>query len=156
MQKIKTAISIMVSLGIAYFVSISNANGYVDPSCHVYVHILQHPSKITIKGQAFTRQNPDGTYYPGDAFDFAILVSWTANCWYLYPKPIQDSGLTLGNIQQGPVSYDGQGNGHYYEYGHAEIGTASLSARISQVVVTFGLVCGIDKCYKGYTSGGDS
>ncbi|MDE1841954.1 MAG: hypothetical protein KGI09_08750, partial [Thaumarchaeota archaeon] len=88
MQK-KTAVSIIILLGFAYHASISNANGYVDASCHVHVHIFSHPSKITIKGQTFTRQNPDGTYYPGDAFDVTILVSWTKNCWYLYPKPIQ-------------------------------------------------------------------
>ncbi|MDE1832189.1 MAG: hypothetical protein KGI02_07450, partial [Thaumarchaeota archaeon] len=155
MQK-KTAVSIIILLGFAYLASISNANGHVDASCHVHVHIFPHTSKITIKGQTFTRQNPDGTYYPGDAFDFGILVSWTQNCWHLYPKPIQASGLTLSGIQQGPVSYDDQGNGHYYEYGHAEIGTTTTSARLSQVVVAFGLVCGIDKCYKGYTSGSDS
>jgi hypothetical protein len=155
-KKTKTTISIMILVIASLIPSISNANGYVDPSCHVYVHIYPHASTITIKGQTFTRQNPDGTYYPGDAFDFGILVSWTQNCWSIYPKPIQASGLTIGNIQQGPVSYDDQGNGHYYEYGHAEIGTTTSSARLSQVVVAFGLVCGIDKCYKGYTSGGDS
>ena len=138
------------------FISTPNAGGYVDPSCHVYVHIFPHASTITIKGQTFTRQNPDGTYYPGDAFDFGILISWTKNCWSIYPKPIQAEGLTLGTIQTGPVSSDGQGNYHYYEYGHAEIGTTTDSAYLSQVVAAFGIVCGIDKCYKGYTAGSDS
>jgi hypothetical protein len=138
------------------FISIPNVNGLVGSSCNVYVHIFPHASQITIKGETFTRQNPDGTYYSGDAFDFGILVSWTKNCWSIYPKSIQASGLILGTIQTGPISYDDQGNGHYYEYGHAEIGTTTSSAHLSQVVVAFGLVCGLDKCYKGYTSGRDS
>ncbi|MGI0061389.1 MAG: hypothetical protein ACREBA_02935, partial [Nitrosotalea sp.] len=154
-QKI-TLLFIMILLIVSSFIRLPDANGFVDASCHVSVHISPHASKITIKGQTFTRQNPDGTYYPGDAFDFGILVSWTQNCWSIYPKPIQAGGLTLGAIQTGPVSYDGQGNGNYYEYGHAEIGTTVTSARISQTVVAVGLVCGLYKCSKGYTSGGDS
>ncbi|SRR5579875_1108417 len=153
MQNTKLVSSLMILLILTTFLSIPSANGYVDASCHVSVQITAHPSTIQVNGSTFTRANPDGTYYPGDAFDFSILISWTQNCWHLYPKPIQSGGVTVSNVQVGPTSYDGQGNGHYYEYGHAEIATTASSAYVSQVVEAFGLVCGIDKCYKGYTSG---
>ncbi|MDE1764296.1 MAG: hypothetical protein KGH88_08640 [Thaumarchaeota archaeon] len=152
MQKNKIVSVILISLIITSFLSVQNANGYVDASCHVSVQITARPSAIQIKGQTFTRQNPDGTYYPGDAFDFAILVSWTQNCWYLYPQPIKSGGLTVSNIQQGPTSCSEDGCS-YPEYGHAEIATTASSAYVSQTVEAFGLVCDIFKCSKGYTSG---
>src|SRR4029077_7974140 len=117
-QKITISIIMILLVIPSSFTSISNANGFIDASCHVSVHIFPQASKISIKGNTFTRQNPDGTYYPGDAFDFTILVSWTRNCWYIYPQSIKSDGLMLSGIQRGPVSYDGQGNGHFYEYGH--------------------------------------
>jgi len=155
-QKITISIIMILLVIPSSFTSISNANGFIDASCHVNVHIFPQASKISIDGKTFTRQNPDGTYYPGDAFDVTILVSWTKNCWNIYPQSIKSDGLMLSGIQRGPVSYDNQGNGHFYEYGHAEISTTVTSAHISQTVVAFGLVCDLYKCSKGYTSGGDS
>ncbi|MDE1863034.1 MAG: hypothetical protein KGI33_08990 [Thaumarchaeota archaeon] len=152
MQKKQPVMFIIMLIINPIFLSIPNANGYLDASCHVSVQITPHPSTIQIKGQTFTRQNPDGTYYPGDAFDFAILVSWTQNCWHLYPKPIQSGGLTVSNIQQGPESCSEYGCS-YPEYGHAEIATTANTAYVSQTVEAFGLVCDIFKCTKGYTAG---
>lgn len=128
------------------------ALGYADSSCHVGVHISARASAVESGGHRYARQNPDGTYYPGDAFDFGITVSWTPNCWHIYTRPVRSEGVDIGTVQTGPVSYDETG-GHFEEYGHAEIGAGSRAAYISQVVEAFGLVCGIDKCYKGYTSG---
>ncbi|MDE1863537.1 MAG: hypothetical protein KGI33_11585 [Thaumarchaeota archaeon] len=133
-----------------------DANGYVDASCHVTVNVTAHPSIIAINGTYHARANPDGTYYPGDAFDFEILVWWTKNCWHIYPQPIRSGGVTLGSIQAGPVSSDGQGDEYYYEYGHAEIATTAGSAYVSQTVEAYGIVCGIFKCTKGYTYGSGS
>lgn len=155
MQNGKIVSSLLALLVVAPLLSVPDAIGYVDASCHVSVQITPHPSTIIMMGHDLTRQNPDGTYYPGDAFDFGILVSWTQNCWHLYPQPIQSAGLVVGKIQQGPTSCDYSGC-YYYEYGHAEIATTAGSARISQSVGAFGLVCDIFKCHKGYTSGSGS
>ncbi|HJU14154.1 MAG TPA: hypothetical protein VJ792_06815 [Candidatus Nitrosotalea sp.] len=129
------------------------ASGYVDPSCQVSVQFTANASRAVFEGRQVMRQNPDGTYYPGDAFDFSILVSWTHNCWRIYPQNVIPSGITLSNIERGPTVRDPQGNGHFYEYGHAEIAPDAKSASVSQTVGALGLVCDISRCSKGYTSG---
>jgi len=126
---------------------------YVDPSCQVSVQFTPRESSVEVGTRLVPRQNPDGTYYPGDAFDFGVLVSWTRNCWRIYPQQVLPSGVTLSDVTRGPTYYDFQEGGHFYESGHAEIGTGSLEASVSQVVRAFGLVCDISKCSKGYTSG---
>src|SRR5579875_2185606 len=49
---------------------------YVDPSCQVSVQFTPRESSVEVGTRLVPRQNPDGTYYPGDAFDFGVLVSW--------------------------------------------------------------------------------
>jgi len=151
MLRTRIVSSIMMVLIIIPFLSMPDASGYVDASCHVTVNITAHPSIIGINGTDYTRANPDGTYYPGDAFDFAILVSWTQNCWHIYPQQVMSGGVTVSDIQQGPVTCYQYGC-QYYEYGHAEIATTAGTAYVSQTVEAFGLVCDIFKCTKGYTA----
>lgn len=147
----KAAIAFFV-LSVSFIVQAAGHHAYADPSCQVAVKFSPKASTAEEGSRVVPRQNPDGTYYPGDAFDFTVLVSWTRNCWQVYPQQITPSGLELSGLSRGPTYYDDQQDGHFYESGHAEIGTGSFSASVSQVVRAFGLVCDIYKCSKGYTS----
>jgi hypothetical protein len=136
----------------------SNASAFVVPNCSVTVTPTATPSKITIKGEQLTRANPDGTYYPGDAFEFQIQVSWTRWCITIYPHGIIGDGLTLGGIQRGPTTCDDQGDCGFVEYGHAEIGISTYGASLHQVVGAYGYLCDWipdqgGTCHMGTTSG---
>ncbi|MEO9307160.1 MAG: hypothetical protein ABI342_02470 [Nitrososphaera sp.] len=124
------------------------------PGCKVWLNIHTTPSKYN----GLPRSNPDGTFYPGDAFDFSITVNWNSWCWSILPKPIQASGLQINKIQISPIVSSGGQSFGYTESGHAEIGITSTSASLSQTVSASGLICSFNPqtggtCFRGTTAG---
>jgi len=124
------------------------------PGCKVWLDIHTTPSKYN----GLPRSNPDGTFYPGDAFDFAITVHWNSWCWSIKPKSINANGLQISQIQVSPISSGGGQSFGYTESGHAEIGIGSSAATLSQVVFGYGLICSFNPhtggtCFRGSTAG---
>ncbi len=127
------------------------------PGCKVWLDIHTTPSKYN----GLPRSNPDGTFYPGDAFDFAITVHWNSWCWSIKPKSINADGLQISQIQISPISSGGGQSFGYTESGHAEIGIGSSAATLSQVVFGYGLICSFNPqtggtCFRGSTAGSTS
>jgi hypothetical protein len=98
-----------------------------------FVHV-----EITIKSAhhgPYHRNNPDKTFYPGDAFDYEI-DAWTEGCRHFQPCPVQ-STPNLTGISHGP---DCVVHGHDSEddpvggtYGSsADSGTATVSPSIGE------------------------
>ncbi|SMH71252.1 hypothetical protein [Candidatus Nitrosotalea okcheonensis] len=126
----------------------------VIPGCKVWLGMHTTPSQYN----GLPRSNPDGTFYPGDAFDFAITIHWNSWCWSIKPKPISTVGLQIGQIQVLPISSGGGQSFGYTETGHAEIGIGSSAATLSQVVFGYGLICSFNPqaggtCFRGSTAG---
>jgi len=127
------------------------------PGCKVWLDIHTTPSQYN----GLPRSNPDGTFYPGDAFDFAITVHWNSWCWSIKPKSINADGLQISQIQISPISSGGGQSFGYTESGHAEIGIGSSAATLSQVVFGYGLICSFNPqtggtCFRGSTAGSTS
>lgn len=122
------------------------------PGCKVWLNLHTIPSKYG----GLPRNNPDGTFYPGDAFDFSITVNWNAWCWSIIPKPIQASGLQVSQLKVSPIVSSDQSFA-YIESGHAEIGSTT-GASLSQIVSARGLICNFNPniggtCFRGTTGG---
>lgn len=133
-------------------IQISSADLFI-PGCKVWLNIQTTPSKY----DGLSRSNPDGTFYPGDAFDFSITVNWNSWCWSIKPKSINADGLQISQIQVSSVSKVGQSFA-YTESGHAEIGIRTSMATLSQVVSGYGLICSFNPqaggtCFRGTTAG---
>jgi len=118
------------------------------PGCKVWMDIHTVPSKY----DGLSRDNPDGTFYPGDAFDFSINVNWNSWCWSIIPKPIHATGLQISNLQISPIVFSSQSFA-YEESGHAEVGLSS-SASLSQIISGYGLICNFNSNTGGTCSRG--
>ena len=98
-----------------------------------FVHV-----EITIKSShhgPFHRNNPDKTFYPGDAFDYSINT-WTDGCRHFQPCPVQATPNLTG-ISHGPEcvihGHDSDDNPVGGTYGSAsDSGTATISPAISE------------------------
>ena len=98
-----------------------------------FVHV-----EITIKSShhgSYHRNNPDKTFYPGDAFDYEINT-WTEGCRHFQPCPVQATPNLTG-ISHGPDcvihGHDSDDNPVGGTYGSAsDSGTASISPTIGE------------------------
>ncbi len=146
----KTIIGVMSISLILLSVLLPSTSATPIPGCKVWLNLHIIPSKH----DGLPRNNPDGTFYPGDAFDFSIDVNWNSWCWSIIPKPIQASGLQTSKLQISPIVSYGQSFA-YTESGHAEIGMTT-SASLSQIVSAYGLICNFNPktggtCTRGTT-----
>lgn len=88
-------------LSMAFIFSITTVNGMESAEARHYSGGTTVPCEITIRtnilpvyysGLSSPRNNPDRTYYPGDAFHFIIQYAGSSTCRNFTVHPLQSSG----------------------------------------------------------------
>ncbi len=132
----KTFIAYADEIVIAEFHSVSGSDAVSTDTLYkerCFVHV-----QITIKSAhhgIYHRNNPDKTFYPGDAFVYEINT-WTEGCRHFQPCPLQSTANLIG-VSHGPDcvihGHDSEDDPTGGTYGSAsDAGTAIISPVIGE------------------------